>query len=427
MRLRFVVLAVFVAGWPRPAVAQQAFPYKAYIAVNETYVRSGPGESYYPTGKLNAGAQVEVYRHDPGGWYAIRPPEGSFSWIGGRHVKPTGDGLAEVTGERVAVRVGTELTDRRDVVQVRVKRGEVVELKGAPTPVSGRRDATWCKIAPPSGEFRFVHGSDVDLSPASTRPATTAKQSAPAAETAKPADSPGATSATKAAWTPAPAGAASPQPNAVAAAPGSPATATSPGQPTPQTPDAAGRQRTSQEIQKDLDEINSELSIMLAEDPSAWNCEALGQRAKAILDQAQTAVDRGHARMLVNRIAQAEDVKRRHLAANGAPAATARRSGLMPYSGRPGEGTGLSPAGGERFDGVGRLTRVQTPKLGSPRYALVDDQGHVKAYLTPAPGVNVHSYLGFQVGVNGLRGYIPDQNAEHLTARQITVLESRLR
>ena len=85
MRLRFAMVAIFVAAWPRPAVAQQTFPYKAYIAANDSYVRSGPGESYYPTGKLNAGAQVEVYRHDPGGWYAIRPPEGSFSWIGARY------------------------------------------------------------------------------------------------------------------------------------------------------------------------------------------------------------------------------------------------------------------------------------------------------------------------------------------------------
>jgi hypothetical protein len=196
---------------------------------------------------------------------------------------------------------------------------------------------------------------------------------------------------------------------------------------TPQTPAPAGRQRTSQETQKELDEINGELSIMLAQEPSVWDCDALGRRARAILDQAQTAVDRSHARMLVSRIIQAEDVKRRHLAMSAGTAATARRSGLTADSGRAGEGVGLSPGSGERFDGVGRLTRVQTARLGAPRFALVDEQGNVKVYVSPAPGVNVHSYLGRQVGVNGLRGYLAEQNAEYLTARQITLLESRLR
>ena len=51
------------------------------ITADDVYVRSGPGENYYPTDKLKAGQEVEVYRHDPGGWYAIRPPKGSFSWV----------------------------------------------------------------------------------------------------------------------------------------------------------------------------------------------------------------------------------------------------------------------------------------------------------------------------------------------------------
>ena len=38
--------------------------------------------------KLKRGAEVEVYRHDPGGWCAIRPVEGSFSWVSARYVKP---------------------------------------------------------------------------------------------------------------------------------------------------------------------------------------------------------------------------------------------------------------------------------------------------------------------------------------------------
>ncbi|HKD38479.1 MAG TPA: SH3 domain-containing protein, partial [Pirellulales bacterium] len=55
------------------------FPYTAYANSDDVYIRSGPGKNYYPTDKLPRGEPVEVYRHDPGGWYAIRPPRNSFS------------------------------------------------------------------------------------------------------------------------------------------------------------------------------------------------------------------------------------------------------------------------------------------------------------------------------------------------------------
>ena len=42
---------------------------------------SGPGKNYYPTDKLHKGEKVEIYRHDPGGWCAIKPPRQSFSWV----------------------------------------------------------------------------------------------------------------------------------------------------------------------------------------------------------------------------------------------------------------------------------------------------------------------------------------------------------
>ena len=107
---------------------EPAFPYKAYITADDVYVRSGPGENYYPTDKLKAGTEVEVYRHDPGGWFAIRPPKDSFSWVSSRHLQLDGNNLATVTDERVAARVGSRMNDTRDVIQVRLHKGEVVEV-----------------------------------------------------------------------------------------------------------------------------------------------------------------------------------------------------------------------------------------------------------------------------------------------------------
>lgn len=142
--------------------AERQTPYKAYVVSDGVYVRSGPGKNYYPTMKLPLGAEVEVYRHDPGGWYAIRPPEESFTWVAARYVEVGDDGLGTITGEQVAARVGSTFSDIRDVIQVRLYEGEVVEILGEKQFTGSSEAGKWYRIAPPSGEFRWVFGRLVD-------------------------------------------------------------------------------------------------------------------------------------------------------------------------------------------------------------------------------------------------------------------------
>ena len=61
--------------------------------------------------------------------------------------------------------------------------------------------------------------------------------------------------------------------------------------------------------------------------------------------------------------------------------------------------------------------------VGAPQYALVDEAGNVRCFVTPAPGVNMQYYLGREIGVTGIRGYIPDRKAQHVTAKHVTPLE----
>ena len=412
MRLRFAVLVAVAASVALPTAAGQTFPYKAYITGHEVYVRSGPGDEYYPTGKLRSGAEVEVYRHDPGDWLAIRPPKGSFSWVSARHLKPGRDGVAEVTGDRVAARVGSELSEVRDAIQVRLERGETVEVLGTKQIGSGESAATWYKIAPPSGEFRWVHGKYVDpAAPGGRTRRETSDPSPPAQPGRKAAGHAAKASEAPEKWNPAGAG------NVPKPRTGSRGEIS-----WPEAPPA--RRLTAEEFQAEVDDITSELSIMLVEEPAVWNCEELARRAKTLVEQAQTAVQRGNARVLANRIAQADNIKRRDETGIARPSDAGRRSTNVA---RAGTG-GLRPQGPEdRFDAVGRLTRVQPAKLGAPRYALVDDQGNVLAYVSPAPGMNMQYYLGRRIGINGARGYIAEQNAEHLTAKHVTMLDTRVR
>src|SRR5262245_35201887 len=56
-------------------------PYEAYVCVEQADVVAGAGHRFYATDRLSRGTKVEIYREEPSGWLAIRPPEGSFSWV----------------------------------------------------------------------------------------------------------------------------------------------------------------------------------------------------------------------------------------------------------------------------------------------------------------------------------------------------------
>jgi hypothetical protein len=91
--------------------ARDVEPYEAHIIATGAPVLSGPGEKFYPTDTLAQGDVVEVYREKPGGWLAIRPPAGSFSWVLASDLKMKEDGLAEVAKDEVASRIGSRLND----------------------------------------------------------------------------------------------------------------------------------------------------------------------------------------------------------------------------------------------------------------------------------------------------------------------------
>ncbi|MFH1924328.1 MAG: SH3 domain-containing protein, partial [Planctomycetota bacterium] len=425
MHLRLAVVFSCCLLPAMSAFAEQPFPYTAYITSDDVYVRSGPGQSYYPTDKLKEGDKVEIYRHDPGGWYAIRPVEGSFSWISGRYLEVGEGGLGTIVGDRVAARVGSAFSEVRDVIQVRLHEGESVEVIGQKEFGGQPGSGTWYKIAPPSGEFRWVFGRFVDpdyhhsgvrKAPAGNSPLVeTAEPSAELAPVAGRVAKRWSTSSTASQQGPA----ASDRVEAESPAPQTsafPETAADPSQ------SDAPRRLSPEEFRAELNEIDMELSIMLAEEPTVWKSDDLVVRAQALLTEAETAVERGRVRLLANKIAQSDDVKRRYDAVNGTRAATERHNRQLAELGQAQEAASSPPATAARFDGVGRLARVVPPKLGFPRYALVDEKGDVRCFVTAAPGVNMNYYLGHTIGVSGARGYITDKRAQHVTAKYVTPL-----
>ncbi len=482
-------LAASAAG---SAAAEPSTPYKAYVVADDVYVRSGPGKNYYPTAKLKKGDTVEVYRRDPGGWLALKPPGGSFAWISGRYLELGQDGLATVTGDQVAARVGSRFSDVRDVIQVRLHRGEIVQVLGKKRFAASTDRGTWYKIAPPSGEFRWIYGKYVDPdyltsgvrrapgreSPLLGRRHTTGRDQASGSEphllpglapdARQPDRLDAAQTGSRRQWTEVAentAASAAEKPASPAAQPAvQPAAATDEASGgaakvvhaaavgseimqaaarqsdsvtyvSPRIPelkeDAADRVAPPRKsFARELSDIDFELSVMLAEEPTVWSLEELQIRAQSLLGRAETALQRGRARLLMNRLAQSADIKQRYDRVHGIRQETERENRQLAALGRNRAGQIDSPQEGsaapadDRFDGSGRLARVVTPEAGAPRFALVDEKGDVDCYVSPAPGVNLRYYVGRRVGISGIRGFLPERKAPHVTAKHVTPLDA---
>ncbi|NLX97743.1 MAG: SH3 domain-containing protein [Rhodopirellula sp.] len=450
MRLCCAMTAILAVSSAATAAAP-SFPYKAYVTAEGVHVRSGPGNNYYTTDKLDVGAEVEVHRHDPGGWYAIRPPQGSFAWVSGRFLKLQKDRLATVIGDRVAARVGSRFSDIRDVIQVRLHRDELVEVLETKQIEGDPESSTWYKIAPPAGEFRWIFGKYVDpeyphegirkappgnsplvdSSPVVTESRSVAVRiptdtSSSESATADRPDPPPSADAGKMEYS-----AVVQEPKASALPPLS-ATADAgyaqrfvevrPGEPEP----PAIRRMSPEEFQAELDDMNMALSVMLADEPSQWNCDGLARRAESLVAAAETALERGRARLLLSRVKQAQDICDRQKTLTAARTHTeqdSRRLGAISRT-RAEAATDAEQAGEGRFDGVGRLARVVPASLGAPQFALKNDRGAVECFVSPAPGVNLQYYVGKRIGVSGVRGYLSEQKTAHVTAKHVTPFES---
>jgi hypothetical protein len=175
--------------------------------------------------------------------------------------------------------------------------------------------------------------------------------------------------------------------------------------------------------------------------------DAIERKTETVMDGAASAMVRARARKLLGQVERFQDIRKRQADLGRYGRTNSIPHSNVPLSTRPesseraapeyaldrspattGRGATGEPARGEvdgRFDGTGRLTPVASQRLGAPQYALVDGQGAVRYYVTPAPGVSLRRYVGQEVGVTGSRSPLPDGRGEQLTARRVMSLEGR--
>jgi hypothetical protein len=456
-------------------------------------VRSGPGEEYYETARARLGDEVEVYRHDPHGWCAIRPPPGSFSLVPAEHLKLLEPDVAETAVAGVKSLVGSSTGDQHDRSHVSLRRGERVVLLEKPS-------EGLCKIAPPAGEFRWIHrkclqrlGSADHMgsapggalsqrrdarSPSADQwraaPRTTAfdatnNQAIDAgrgtafaegvtAGRSKPRPVKPRAVRPQYGWVP-PSSADSGDEAPDAEEPAAEMQAGSASTALPTVPVAIRSATDPLGVEAHaggtLDEIELALAAMVCQPRNRWTFDQLRDHTKGILGNAQSTAERDHARRLLDRMAQFEDIRRRALglppssadetgpignlpAKSAAPSAdedkriTVRPTTLpresanthVTSSPKPTPPAPSSPPNWEdsRFDGAGRLVPLEKRADGDPQFLLVDAQGVARYFVTPAPGVNLRYYRDRMVGITGSRADDPEGGKPHLTAHRVTVL-----
>ncbi|MEX0643042.1 MAG: hypothetical protein WD468_10100 [Pirellulales bacterium] len=442
-----VVTALLFAFVAVNLAQADSFPYEARIAVPGAPIRSGPGEEFYITDTLAEGETVEVYRHRHNGWCAVRPTEGSFSWVFGPHVRLLDDSLAEIDKPDVASRIGSRLSRQRNAVQVRFKKGEVVQVLEE----ADEDGQKWYKIAPPAGEFRWIHSSCLRRADGAPEPLRTVSRSTPTEEAMEsgpqqPVERPIVTVAATEAVPPTPADnwraapiapplatIATPPPATPVTSTALPATTASPAASTPlpaatQSPAPATTPpniSVADGLSRQLTDVELRLSRMVSEPPTSWQIEPLEREAESLLNQAQTVAERDAVKVTLEKLDRFAAIQRRHqqLASASLPnaATTAATTAAINAPITP-----LADTAGGQFDAVGVLRPVVSKRPGAPQFALVDQRGQVVSFVSPTPDLNLQPFVGHRVGIVGNRGFIPEFHRAHVTAGRVTPLDQNL-
>ena len=198
MSFRFILIAVALSvvpglnalaqdAIPQPNVANSRYQIDGVINVDSVYVRSGPGEGYYPTQELTRCAAITVVgiKFD---WLKILPPEGSFSYVNAAFVDHPGDSSAgKINRDNVNVRAGSLTNAMKTTVQTHLDSGAQVEIMG--------KEEEFLKIKPPAGAYLYVRKDFVTVAhpavaanpdTANPQPAAPTAQNPPAAGPAIP-------------------------------------------------------------------------------------------------------------------------------------------------------------------------------------------------------------------------------------------------
>lgn len=420
---------------------ESAFPYEVRTVAAAVPLRCGPGDAFYVTELLDQGRPLTVYRQAAGGWLAVRPTEDSYSLLAARYTRlTTAQDVVEIVDDHAVSWVGAADEQPAEFKwQVRLKPGEKVVVMGEETRRAypgGPRELHY-RIAPPAGEFRWIHEQDV-------RHASQVKRTEPT--------SPGTVQLANFRVPVEEADSGPPHDGFVAREPRTTSPSTSltktgitdlgitvdratdvRGERTRAARRAPRSRSTSQadpsplkapEFEQRLRDLDVQLSLMVAKPIEDWQLVELGDEVSDLIARGGSTVDRGRAQLLAEKIDAFEQLQARYETIwNNAKVASAAVTPEETAPSRPPRSSDIDP----RFDGAGWLYPVHSRNQASPPYALLDADGMIIQFVSPAPGLNLNRYLRQEIGVFGQQSAGSTLDKPHVTAQRVVSLERHRR
>ena len=421
---------------------QQFDSYTATVRVSRTPVRSAPFADQYASAYLNQGEQVQIYRETKNGFLAIRPLRDSYSWVRAEELEMHPDGEH---GTVIRARVPSWIGSFRDEsvnygYTVLLNKGEVVTVLGRQqlTLGSGRQVEQYFKIAPPAGEFRWVHKQFIDSPDVQV---TTSRLSNSDGESdvvlASYADS-ASVSTDMNGW-----GRANYIPRWIK--PSEPPRirlqdrvnrdrAAPVRESEPVTPIRVASFQTQSTDATTVSELEIAVSEMATLASESWNIGFLRDQANRLLSSS-SAAQQGTIERLIQRLDQYQKIKdeKQQLASTDLSSLPPRSTDLntrkLPFeeadiNATSEIGSGILSAEARRtaYTETGYLVRVRSTRNDAPEFALVDAQGEVKVFISPQLGLNLSTYVRRHVGVFGRRGYLYRLKTQHVTVDRVVDL-----
>jgi len=177
------------------------------------------------------------------------------------------------------------------------------------------------------------------------------------------------------------------------------------------------------------------LSEIVTQPMQVWNLQAIYESARHYVEHGSSAIERGQARLLMERIEEFADLAHRSgylvLQRGGfnSPMSGGGSVMLAGASMTAQQNTAVqnafqstsNPMG--NYDATGWLVPVLAASPGQPSHALTDEIGRILAYVSPVPGLNLDRYLNQAVGITGLRGYLPQLASGHIQAQRVVRIQ----
>ena len=208
------------------------------------------------------------------------------------------------------------------------------------------------------------------------------------------------------------------------------------------------------------EELRIALSLLVTQEIEQWDLAALKQRADTLAEQVSDTALAREIQAMSQRMEEFATLQRRHQQAQegevsshqvggasaNVPTMTETRSGqtirlpvrtttstsrrlrhacwktvLRDIDAAIGSAVAQASADSEDspYDAEGWLMPVHSTKRVAPPFAVLDDDGRVRAYVTPAQGLNLRRYAKQYVGLIGQRRYVDSLRAPHITAERV--------